>query len=551
MEYNLADLWERVVDVVPDRDAFVCGETRLTYAETDARIDRLAHYLASHGIGPGDHVALYLHNGVEYLEGMLAAFKIRAVPVNVNYRYVEEELRYLFNDADAKAVVFHREFAPKLAAIRELTPTLVLFVSVDDESDADLEPLSATTYDDALAAGAPGRDHPTRSADDLYILYTGGTTGMPKGVMWRHEDIFFGAFGGGSFAGHAITAPEEIADNAVAGRTRCLPACPFMHGTAHWMAFTTLYSGGTVIISPDRRFVPDHLWSLIAREKVNFLVIVGDAFARPLVDALDTLDTATDLSGLVVILSGGAILSPTVKTDLADRLPGCMIIDGYGSSEAGGQGQSVTVAGADPSPTPRFKVNDETTVLTAELQQAPPGVVGKLARRGHIPIGYYKDPEKSAATFPVVDGVRWSVPGDDARIEDDGTISLLGRGSVSINTGGEKVYPEEVEAALKADPSVMDAVVVGVPDRRWGERVVAVIQPRDGATIDRDDLDRSARTRIAGYKAPRDFVVVDAIVRSPSGKPDYRWAKATAISSLSTDPDEAGSKPAAGATMSP
>ena len=368
---------------------------------------------------------------------------------------------------------------------------------------------------------------------------------VPKGVMWRHEDIFFGAFGGGSFAGHTITSPEEIAENAAAGRTRCLPACPFMHGTAHWMAFTTLYSGGAVVISSDRRFDPTRLWELVAREQVNFLVIVGDAFARPLVDALDILDESIDLSGLVVILSGGAILSPTVKTDLADRLPGCMIIDGYGSSEAGGQGQSVTVAGAEPSRAPRFKVNDETTVLTADFTPAGPGVIGKLARRGHIPIGYYKDPEKSAATFPVVDGVRWSVPGDDARIEDDDTITLLGRGSVSINTGGEKVYPEEVEAALKADAAVMDAVVVGVPDPRWGERVVAVVQPRDGVTLDRDDLDREVRARVAGYKCPREVVVVDAIVRSPSGKPDYRWAKATAIGRLS------GGEQPTGATMAP
>jgi 3-oxocholest-4-en-26-oate---CoA ligase len=541
MEYNLADLWERVVDTVPDREALVCADIRLTYAEADARIDRLAHFLRDQGIGPGDHVALYLQNGVEYLEGMLAAFKIRAVPVNVNYRYVEEELHYLFVDADAKAVIFHREFAPKLVAIRDRVPLLSVFVSVEDGTDDDVTSLGATSYDAALASGAPGRDYPPRTADDLYILYTGGTTGMPKGVMWRHEDIFFGAFGGGSFSSDAITTPEAIAGNAVAGRTRCLPACPFMHGTAHWMAFTTLYSGGTVIISPDRRFEPAHLWSLIAREKVNFLVIVGDAFARPLVDALDQLDPSTDLSGLVVILSGGAILSPTVKTDLADRLPGSMIIDGYGSSEAGGQGQSVTVAGAEPSSVPRFRVNDETTVLTADLAPAAPGVTGKLARRGHIPVGYYKDPEKSAATFPVVDGVRWSVPGDDARIEDDGTITLLGRGSVSINTGGEKVYPEEVEAALKADAAVMDAVVVGVPDRRWGERVVAVLQPRTGATVDRAELDRGVRTRVAGYKCPRDVVIVDAIVRSPSGKPDYRWAKATAINRLE----------AAAATMTP
>ncbi len=540
MEYNLADLWECVVDTVPDREALVCGDVRFTYAQADDRIDRLAHYLTGVGIRAGDHVALYLHNGVEYLEGMLAAFKIRAVPVNVNYRYVEEELRYLFNDADAKAVLFHREFAPKLMAIREFVPQLTTFISVEDDSNADVSTLGATEYEDAIASSPGGRDFSPRSADDLYVLYTGGTTGMPKGVMWRHEDIFFGAFGGGDFAGRAITAPEQIADKAEAGRTRCLPACPFMHGTAHWMAFTTLYSGGTVVISGDRRFEPTHLWELVARERVNFLVIVGDAFARPLVDALDELDGRVDMSGLVVILSGGAILSATVKTDLAERLPGSMIIDGYGSSEAGGQGQSVTVAGAAPNEGPRFSVNDETTVLTSDFTVAPVGVVGKLARSGHIPLGYYKDPEKTAATFPVANGVRWSVPGDDARIEDDGTITLLGRGSVSINTGGEKVYPEEVESALKYDPDVMDAIVVGVPDPRWGERVVALIEPRAGHTIDPSRIDRNVRGHVAGYKAPRDIFVVDAIVRSPSGKPDYRWGKATAISRLTTD-EPAGS----------
>jgi acyl-CoA synthetase (AMP-forming)/AMP-acid ligase II len=312
------------------------------------------------------------------------------------------------------------------------------------------------------------------------------------------------------------------------------------------MAFTTLYSGGTVVISPDRRLEPVRLWELVAREQVNFLVIVGDAFARPLVDALDRLGDDVDLSGLVVILSGGAILSPTVKKDLANRLPGCMILDGYGSSEAGGQGQSVTVAGTEPSPVPRFRVNDETTVLTTDLVPAAAGVVGKLARRGHIPLGYYKDPVKSAATFPEVDGVRWSVPGDDARIEEDGTITLLGRGSVSINTGGEKVYPEEVEAALKADPAVFDAVVVGVPDRRWGERVVALVQPRPGHEIDRARLDTTVRTHVAGYKVPRETLVVPEIVRSPSGKPDYRWGKATAVAALAPAADPAAANASTG-----
>jgi acyl-CoA synthetase (AMP-forming)/AMP-acid ligase II len=300
------------------------------------------------------------------------------------------------------------------------------------------------------------------------------------------------------------------------------------------MAFTTLFTGGTVVISDDAAFDPGALWSLVAREAVNFLVIVGDAFARPLVDALDDNGTTPpeSLSGLAVILSGGAILSPALKSGLADRLPGCMVIDGYGSSEAGGQGQSITVAGAEPARVPRFRVNDQTTVLGDDLRPAPVGVVGKLARRGHVPLGYYKDPEKSAATFPVVDGVRWSVPGDHARIEEDGSITLLGRGSVSINTGGEKVYPEEVEGALKGHPAVFDAVVVGVPDERWGERVVAVVQLRPGHELDRMDLDAHVRRHVAGYKAPREVVVVEHVVRSPSGKPDYRWGRAAAIDAL-------------------
>jgi acyl-CoA synthetase (AMP-forming)/AMP-acid ligase II len=532
VQYNLADLWEKVVDTVPDHEALVCGDQRLTYAQVDDRVTRLAHHLASRGVGAGDHVALYLYNGVEYLEAMLAAFKLRAVPINVNYRYVEEELRYLLADSDAKAIVFHREFAPKLAAVLPDLPLLSTFVAVDDASTADAEALGAVEYEAALATSSAERDFPPRSADDLYILYTGGTTGMPKGVMWRAEDIFFGAFGGGGI-GNEITSPEEVGDRARGGaRTRCLPACPFMHGTAHWMAFGALYTGGCVVISPERSFDPVGLWELIAREQVNFLVIVGDAFARPLVEALDDGASGIDVSCCTVVLSGGAILSPTVKRRLVELLPGSLIIDGYGSSESGGQGQSVTVAGGEVSQAPRFAVNDETTVLDDDLQPAKPGVVGKLARRGRIPLGYFKDPEKTAATFPVVDGVRWSVPGDHARIEDDGTITLLGRGSVSINTGGEKVYPEEVEAALKGHPAVFDAVVVGVPDERWGERVVALVQARAGAEPGFDDLDAHVRHLVAGYKAPRDVVLVDTIVRSPSGKPDYRWGKATAIDRL-------------------
>ncbi len=536
MQFNLADLWERVADTVPTHEAFVCGERRLTFNAADTRATRLAHVLQDQGIGAGDHVALYLYNGVEYLEGMLAAFKLGAVPINVNYRYVEEELRYLLDDADARAVVFHAEFAPKLAAIARQLPKLRTFIAVADDFAPDggaaMLP-GSIAYEAALAGASADRDFAARSADALYILYTGGTTGMPKGVMWRHEDVFFGAMGGAGGGGTPIDTPEEIAERCLQPRTRCVPACPFMHGTAHWMAFSALFTGGSVVIPTQRHLDPVALWELIAAEQANFLVLVGDAFARPLVEVLDTPAGAhLDLSSLRVLLSGGAILSPAVKGALVEHLPGVLVVDGYGASETGGQGQSVTVAGGEIPSTPRFHVNDQTAVLDDDLRPLPAGVVGRLARRGHIPLGYYKDPEKSATTFPVVDGIRWSVPGDHALIEPDGAITLLGRGSVSINTGGEKVYPEEVESVLKAHATVFDAVVVGVPDGRWGERVVAVVQPRPGDAPTLAALQEHARTHLAGYKVPRGLVTVTAIMRSPSGKPDYRWARAAATEHL-------------------
>jgi len=379
MEYNLADLWERVVDTVPDREAIICGDRRLTYTAADERANRLAHFLESKGVGAGDHVALYLTNGTEYLEGMLAAFKLRAVPVNVNYRYVEEELRYLLDDADVKAVVYHRTYEPTLAAVLGDLPDVQTLVVVEDDCDPTDTALDPIEYAAALASASAERGFAPRSADDLYILYTGGTTGMPKGVMWRAEDVFFGALA--TLVTPPIERPEEIAERALEGRTRCLPACPFMHGTAHWMALSTLYSGGTVVISPERSFDPAHLWELVAREKVNFLVIVGDAFARPLVESIEHLDPSVDLSQCSVVLSGGAILSPSVKALFVEKLPSTLVIDGYGSSESGGQGQSVTVAGSEVSSVPRFAVNAETTVLDENLQIAAPGVVGKLARR--------------------------------------------------------------------------------------------------------------------------------------------------------------------------
>jgi acyl-CoA synthetase (AMP-forming)/AMP-acid ligase II len=529
LEFNVADLLERVADTVPDHLALVCAPRRLSYADLEARANRLAHVLLAHGVGPGDHVALYLYNSTEYLEGMLAAFKIRAVPINVNYRYVEDELRYLLDDADAVAVVFHREFAPKLTAIHPSLPRLRAFIAVDDGSPAADRSLGAVDYDDALAAASPARDFPPRSADDLYLLYTGGTTGMPKGVMWRHVDLFFGAMGGAGGGSTPITTPEEIAERCLQPRTRCVPICPFMHGTAHWMAFSALFMGGSVIIPVEHHFDPIAVWQLVEREQANYIVIVGDAFARPLLDALESpVGRALDLSSLHVVLSGGAILSPSLKRAFVERLPALLVVDGYGASETGGQGQSVVVAGGDVPTAPRFRVGDDTQVLGPDLEPVGVGVVGRLARRGHIPLGYYKDSAKTEATFPVVDGVRWAVPGDHAVVETDGTITLLGRGSVSINTGGEKVYPEEVESVLKAHADVFDALVVGVPDDRWGERVVAIVQSRAGTEPRLDALQLHSRAHLAGYKVPREVVLVDAIERSPSGKPDYRWARAVA-----------------------
>lgn len=521
MEFNLADLFECVADTVPEREAVVYGSRRFTYAELDERATRLAHVLAERGIGPGDHVGLWMYNCNEYLEGMLAAFKLRAVPINVNYRYVADELRYLFTDSDCKAVIHEADFAPLLAEIRGDLPLLTTSLARGDE------------YEGALAAASAVRDFGPRSADDLYILYTGGTTGMPKGVMWRHEDIFFGALQGGNPGGPGIARPELIADAARAGGGRTLPACPFMHGTAHWVAFWAFFAGGCVVISADRHLDPVRLLRLIDAEKVTFLVIVGDAFARPLVDALER-GGDWDLSSLAAILSGGAILSPAVKEALTRLLPSTIVIDGYGASETGGQGQMIATAGS-ASGHPKFAVNDETAVLDDDGKPVPPGSgrIGRLARRGHIPIGYYKDEAKTAATFPVIDGVRWAIPGDMATVEADGTITLFGRGSVSINTGGEKVYPEEVEAALKSHPAVFDAVVVGVPDERWGERVTAVVEVRNGAVPPTlEELSEHCRRHIAGYKVPRSLVVVDAVVRSPSGKPDYRWARQQALSAV-------------------
>src|SRR4051795_5586912 len=527
--FNLADLFEVVVDAAPDRLALVAGETRRTYAELDERANRLAHHLIARGIEPGDWVGIYSWNRVEWVEAMIACYKARAVPINVNYRYVEAELAYLFDNADLTGLVHGREFVPRIAAVLEDTPKLKVFVSIEDGTDEDLATIGAVEYEAALANASAERVPGPRSPDDLYMLYTGGTTGMPKGVMWRQEDFFHSTIGALMAGGGTFESPEAVIEGAKNGGTIVgFPIAPLMHGAAQWVMLMLLLQGNTLVLSDQKKMDPHEVWSTVVRENVLTISLVGDAMARPLIEVLEEPGVSYDLSRLFVIGSGGAILSPAVKAKIAELLPHVAIVDSLGASETGYQG---TVAGADPEGKPRFMMGPHTVVLDDDGVPLAPGsgVVGRLARKGYMPLGYYKDEAKTASTFIVINDERWVIPGDMARVEEDGSITLLGRGSVSINSGGEKIFPEEVELALKSHPGVFDVVVVGVPDERWGERVAAVVKPRGDATPTAEDLAAHARETIAGYKVPKEVHLVDEIVRSPSGKADYRWAKAQAL----------------------
>jgi acyl-CoA synthetase (AMP-forming)/AMP-acid ligase II len=526
--FNLADLFEQVCDAVPDREAVVAGERRLTYRELDERANRLAHHLQAAGIGHEDRVGLQMLNGTEYIEGMLACFKIRAVPINVNYRYVEDELRYLFEDADLRVLILHRQFAPRVIAIQPQLNLLKHVLVVEDGSDS-RDPQHAEGYEQAIEKERDTRDFGERSGDDLYCVYTGGTTGMPKGVLWRQEDIFFAGIGGGDpmHSGNVVERPEGLLDRIYDVGLCALPTPPFMHVSAHWLVFTILLGAGKIVIAPGGRFEPRAIWGLVGSERVNILVIVGDAMGRPLVEELE--QGSYDTSTLMVVGSGGALLSPATKDRLSAQLPNAFIVDGFGSSETGTMGQQPTTAAGGKAQPLRFPAGEHIAVFDDELRRVEAGsdTVGRLARSGHIPLAYHKDPEKTAKTFVEAEGKRWVMPGDFATVDADGSIVLRGRGSVSINTGGEKVFPEEVESVMKAHPSVLDAVVVGVPDERWGERVVAVVQSRAEITL--EELQEFARARLAGYKVPRELVVVEQVERQPSGKPDYRWARERAL----------------------
>ncbi len=522
MAFQLADLFELVADAAPDRVALVAGERRLTYAELDNRSTRFAHHLLKSGLPIGAWVGIYAYNRAEWMEAMIGCYKARMVPININYRYVAEELKYVFDNADLAAVVYEAEFGPLIESIRGELPKLTTFLRLEDGTAA-TDNLPAVDYETALAEASDDRtDFPQRCPEDLYVLYTGGTTGMPKGVMWRHDGIFFAAMGGGNYGGPGINEPEEIADKIAATQSCSMALAPLMHGNAQWTSWVTLLGGNKLVLWSSRKFDPELVWDLCDSEGINTISLVGDAMARPLVDQLAHREPPASLFALV---SGGAILSPSIKAQINERMPNVMVLDSFGASETGSNGAvDITAKG------PRFRMNEWTTVIDDAFEQCTPGVVGMLARRGHVPLGYWKDESKSAATFIEHNGVRWAIPGDKAVIEDDGTITVLGRGSQCINSGGEKIFPEEVEAALKSHPAVFDATVVGVSDPRWGEHVSAVVQFRVGAVASVEELAAHCREHIAGYKAPKTLTAVDLMVRSPSGKPDYRWAKELAAS---------------------
>jgi acyl-CoA synthetase (AMP-forming)/AMP-acid ligase II len=527
MAFNLADFVEHTVDAVPDRTALICGDRRVTFAELEARANRLAHHLAAQGVGERDHVAVYSYNSIEFVETMLAAFKLRAVPINVNYRYVEDELLYLLDNSDAVALVHQAQFGPLVEVVRGRLPLLRHVLTVEDGTGTP-PPHGAVAYEEALAGASPERDSGPRTSDDLYILYTGGTTGYPKGVVWRHEDVWRTLGGGIDFVtGERIEDEHRMSRDAKeAPETVGLVLAPLMHGAAQWGTLGGLIRGTTSVLLP--QFDPHAVWEAVAEHRIATIAITGDAMAIPLIDALR--EREHDVSALVAIASTAAVFSPVVKDQLFELLPDLFISEAVGSSEGGFNGMRLVEKGKtqtdgliNVAPGPDTMVIDPAT-----RQPVEPGEVGLLARGGNVPLEYYKDPEKSAATFLVVDGARFSVPGDSARLELDGTITLLGRGSQCINSGGEKIFPEEVESALKGHPKVFDALVVGVPDERWGQRVAALVQVRGDEEPTLDELVEHCRTKIAGYKVPRELHLVEEMPRHPSGKPDYRRAKARA-----------------------
>ncbi|HWF42982.1 MAG TPA: acyl-CoA synthetase, partial [Acidothermaceae bacterium] len=531
-----ADLAEHAIDAAPDRVALICGDDQLTYAQLEEQANRLAHYLIDQGVKKDDKVGLYCRNRIEIVIAMLGIVKAGAILVNVNYRYVEGELKYLFENSDMVALVHERRYADRVANVLPETPNVKTVLVVEDGTEdptGDFRKYGGVEFHSAIAQGSPERDFGDRSADDIYLLYTGGTTGFPKGVMWRHEDIYRVLFGGTDFATGEFVKDEYDLAKAAAENPPMIryPIPPMIHGATQSATWMSIFSGQTTVLAPE--FDADEVWRAIHDHKVNLLFFTGDAMARPLLDTLQAIQKegdgsdSLDLSSLFLLASTAALFSTSIKEKLLELLPNRVITDSIGSSETGFGGTSIVAKGEHHMGGPRVTIDHRTVVLDEDGNEVEPGsgVRGVIAKKGNIPVGYYKDEEKTRLTFRIYNGVRYAIPGDYAEVEADGTVTMLGRGSVSINSGGEKIYPEEVEAALKGHPDVFDALVVGVPDPRFGQHVAAVVQPRGGARPTLAELDSFVRREIAGYKVPRSLWYVDEVKRSPAGKPDYRWAK--------------------------
>ena len=536
MALNIADLFEHAVDAAPDNPAVKVGDRVITYAELETQSNKLAHYLQSQGVQPGDHVAIYAKNSIEHVIAVLAIVKIRAVNINVNYRYVEGELDYLFDNADVVALIHERPYADLVAACfpkhEKLRVAVVMPDVIEPDDQSDVSSYGGVLWEDALADQSAERDFGERSPDDLHIIYTGGTTGFPKGVMWRHEDFWRVLGGGIDFYTGALLDEYDQSKQANDPRMITFPLSPLMHGGAQAGLLMHLFAGHLTILEP--KFDPVRTWEIIDREKVQLIFMTGDAMARPLIEAYEA--GGFDGSSLFAISSSAAIFSPPVKKRWMDAFPNAVFTDSIGASETGFQGMGMQEKGNISSDGPVVGLGPASVVIDEDnhvLDTATDiGKIGRLGRGGHVPVGYYKDPVKSAATFLEIDGQRYSVPGDFARIEEGNKVTLLGRGSNCVNTGGEKVYPEEVEMAIKGHPAVYDVLVVGVPDEKYGQAVAAVAELREGATLELDELKTFLRAHLSGYKLPRTLTIVDQIPRNATGKAQYPKAKELVLASF-------------------
>ena len=536
---NIADLFEHTVDAAPGRPAVKVGDRVLTFASLEADANRLAHFLSSRGVQAGEHVALYARNSIEHVVGLLAILKIRAVSINVNYRYVEGELDYLFDNADVVALIHERCYAPLVARCAPRHEQLRTFVALPDVTEADsagdVSAFGGVLYADALEGQSADRDFGPRSPDDLHVIYTGGTTGFPKGVMWRQEDFWRVLGGGLDFSTGAPLSEYDQSEQARQdGRMVTFPLSPLMHGGAQTGLLIHLFAGHLTILEP--KFDPLRTWEVVEREGVQLLFMTGDAMARPLIEEFER-KAATgrpyDASGLFAVSSTAAIFSPEVKGRWLAAFPNAVITDSIGATETGFQGVGIQDKGSIKHDGALVALGPDSVVIDDGNQvldlASNVGTVGRLGRTGNVPVGYYKDPEKSAATFLVIDGVRYSVPGDRARIEADRKVTLLGRGSNSVNTGGEKVYPEEVEAAIKAHPAVYDCLVVGIPDQKYGQAVAAVVELRENRSLELAELRAFLRATLSGYKLPRAMTLVGEIPRNAAGKAQYPRAMELAL----------------------